>query len=223
MVTGSNRAHRRLRGSPRRVRRNAGLAVDGRRGPRLATVATRSRFSAPSVLRGFAALVSLVVAMCASGCITVDGTLAGDGSGKVVVGYAVPPGATEASQRLLLASQGITVESLTIGVDRMLSATLSFADLAAVGTIPVFTNTTVRQTAEGDDRVLTIVVNKLPKMPAGETAAGPRIRLTLPGDVVEANANAVVEGEHVEWRFSLADWTARPAWELRARYRPRVR
>jgi hypothetical protein len=91
-----------------------------------------------------------------------------------------------------------------------------------VGSIPVFENTTVAQAAQGDDRVLTISVSKLQRVPEAASVAGPRIGVTLPGDVVEATSGGRIDGEHVEWSFTVADWTARPTQELRVRYRPRT-
>jgi hypothetical protein len=166
--------------------------------------------------------IMLCLACGTSGCITVDGTLASDGTGQVTVRYIAPPGATEASQRLLLGSCGLPLESLSIAADRTLSATLRFDDVTDVGNIPVFENTTVAQASQGGDRVLTISVSKLQKVPDPTGTTGPRIRLTLPGEVVEATPGGTIDGEHVEWSFTVADWTARPTQELRARYRPRT-
>jgi hypothetical protein len=179
-----------------------------------------------SIVNGISRRIAWAIVFClvcgTSGCITVDGTLASDGTGWVTVRYTAPRGATEASQRLLLGSSGLPLESLSIGADRMLSATLSFTDVTDVGDIPVFENTTVAQASQGDDRVVTIVVSKLQKVPGAADVAGPRIRLTLPGDIVEATPGSTIDGEHVEWSFTVADWTARPTQELRARYRPRA-
>jgi hypothetical protein len=174
------------------------------------------------ISRGIVGAMAFCLVCSMSGCITVDGTLASDGTGWVNVRYAAPLGATEASQRLLLGSFGPKLESLSIGADRMLSATLRFTDVTDVGSIPVFENTTVAQAAQGDDRVLTISVSKLQRVPEAASVAGPRIGVTLPGDVVEATSGGRIDGEHVEWSFTVADWTARPTQELRVRYRPRT-
>jgi hypothetical protein len=179
-----------------------------------------------SIVTGISRRIAWAIVLClvwgTSGCITVDGTLASDGTGWVNVRYPAPLGATEASQRLLLGSSGLPLESLSIGADRTLSATLSFTDLSDLSSIPVLQNTTVAQASQGDDRVLTISVSKLQKVHDATGTAGPRIRLTLPGDVVEATPGATIDGRHIEWSFTVADWTARPTQELRARYRPRT-
>jgi hypothetical protein len=47
---------------------------------------------------------------------------------------------------------------------------------------------------------------------------GPKIGITLPGKVLEANEHAVVDGAHVQWNFQLADFLARKTWNLMARY-----
>jgi hypothetical protein len=166
------------------------------------------------------ASVLAVLVSWIAGCITIDGTLRADGSGTMSLSYVVPPGVSEASQREVLRAPGITIQSLTLGDDRKLSATLAVDNLAAISKAALFRNVTVSTSAEGDDQVLTINVAGQRKSVPDKTLPGPKIGITLPGTVVEANENATVSGSHVEWSISLADWWGRAPWELKARYRP---
>jgi len=155
-----------------------------------------------------------------AGCITIDGTLRADGTGTLSLSYVAAPGSTETSQRELLTAPGITITSLTLGTDRKFSATLGVDDLAAIGKTALFRNVTVTTTPEGDDRVLKIKMVSQPKTLHDKSLPGPKIGITLPGTVIEANEQAKVDGSHVEWSIALADWLARPTWELTARYHP---
>ena len=176
---------------------------------------------APPALRAVLSRCALAVLLSlAAGCLTVDGTLRADGTGTLSLSYIAPPGATEASQRGLLTAPGITIQSLTLGADRKFSAVLGVDDVAAIGKTPLFRAVTVTKTAQGDDQVLTIKVIGQPKPVKDKSLAGPKIGITLPGKVVEANEGATVDGAHVAWSFTLADWLARASWELTARYHP---
>jgi hypothetical protein len=181
------------------------------------SAARRSRVILGEVL---SASILAVVFSWIAGCITVDGTLRADGSGTMSLSYVAPPGSTETSQRELLKATGITIKSLTLGDDRKVSATLDVDNLAAISKTALFRSVTVGTSAEGDDQVLTIKMTGQPKTLKDKTIPGPKIGVTLPGTVVEANENATVSGSHVEWSFPLADWISRPTWELKARYRP---
>lgn len=155
-----------------------------------------------------------------AGCITIDGTLRADGTGTLSLSYIAPPGSTETSLRELLTAPGITITSLTLGTDRKFSATLGVDDLAAIGKTPLFRNVTVTTATEGDDRILRIKMMNQPKTLQDKSIPGPKIGITLPGAVTEANEHATVAGSHVEWSITLADWVVRPTWELTARYHP---
>jgi hypothetical protein len=162
----------------------------------------------------------LVLALAATGCLTAEGTLARDGTGTLTLGYRASPGATEATQRALLEAPGITVESLTVSPDRMVSAKLAVKDLAAISKTKLLKDATVKTVAKGDESVLTIAfVNPPARALEDKNLPGPKVKVTLPGPVVEANEKAVVDGSTVTWSFSLTDWIARPKWELTARYR----
>jgi hypothetical protein len=161
-----------------------------------------------------------VLLSLAAGCITVEGTLRADGTGTMSLSYVAPPGATETSQRGLLTAPGITIQSLTLGADRAFSAVLGVDDVAAINKTPLFRAVTVTQAAQGDDQILTIKVIGQAKSVKDKSIPGPKIGITLPGKVVEANEGAKVDGAHVTWSFTLADWLSRASWELTARYHP---
>jgi hypothetical protein len=174
------------------------------------------------VRRRVAPLCLAVLVAGASGCLTAEGTLDPDGTGTVTIAYKVPAGMTEAAVRALLEAPGVTVESVSLGADRMASAKLKVTDLAGISKTKLLKDATVTQSAQGDDKTLTITFTNAPgRGAADKSLPGPKIKITLPGPVAEANEKAVVEGSTVTWTFpSLADWVARDKWELVARYRP---
>ena len=171
--------------------------------------------------RAVAALPLAVVLACASGCLTADGTLERDGTGTLTIGYKAPAGATEASLRELLTAPGVSVESLTLGTDRMVSAKLKVTDLAGIAKTRLLKAATVAKSSQGEDEILTITYTNPPgPSVVDKSLPGPSIKVTLPGPVAEANEKAVVNGSTVTWSFSLTTWVERPKWELTARYRP---
>lgn len=171
--------------------------------------------------RALPALVLAILATCVGGCLTADGTLENDGTGTLMVSYQASPGVDEASQRALLTAPGVSVESLAVAADRTVSAKLKVTDLAGIGKTTLLKMATVTKTAEGDAQVLTIkITNAEKKSGVDSRLPGPKIRVTLPGPVIEANENATVDGTHVQWNPTLTDFLSRTSWELKARYRP---
>jgi hypothetical protein len=164
------------------------------------------------------ALVLAAIVAGGVGCITADGTLEADGSATLSVSYGVPPGTTEVSQRYLLQAPGVTVESLTVAPDHHVSARLRLADVSALEKTIVFKDVKVRRRAEDKFGVLSIEITTLDKKIDDRKLPGPKIGITLPGKVLEANEHAVVDGAHVQWDFQLADFLARKTWSLTARY-----
>ena len=161
-----------------------------------------------------------LLAVAAVGCLTADGTLERDGTGTLALTYKGPPGATEATQRALLEAPGVTVESVSVSADHTIAATLKVTDLAGIAKTKLLRSATVTRTSQGEDEVLTITYTNPPGRPlADKSLPGPKIKITLPGKVVEANEKGVVEGSTVTWSFPLDDWVAKPKWELTARYR----
>jgi len=165
------------------------------------------------------ALAVTVLCAAATGCLTVDGTLDADDTGTLAISFTAPPEASEASVRSMIAAPGISVESFALGADRKVSAKVKVEDLATIGFMKVLQGVTVTRTAEGGDQVLSITGTNLEKSIADKNVPGPKVRITLPGKVLEANEGATIDGSTVQWSFKLADWVARGKWELRARYR----
>jgi hypothetical protein len=171
-------------------------------------------------------VVAVILTMAPlAGCLTADGTLGADGTGTLSLGYGVLPGTTEASQRERLKAEGVTVESLTVSGDRV-SAKLGVSDLAGLGKTALLKDTIVSTSDDANVRTLKIAVrtpDPAPKV-SDKTKPGPKIRLTLPGKVLDANEQGVVADRTVQWTFTLADWVGKSAWELRVRFEapPRI-
>jgi hypothetical protein len=166
----------------------------------------------------FSALVLAVVVAGGVGCLTADGTLEADGSATLSLSYSVPPGTTEVSQRYVLQAPGVTVESLTVAPDHVVSARLKLADASALEKTVFFKNVKVRRSTDGKVSVLSIEITTVEKKIDDKKLPGPKLGITLPGKVLEANEHAVVDGAHVQWNFQLADFLARKTWSLTARY-----
>jgi hypothetical protein len=172
-------------------------------------------------LRAALACVLALLAPHLSGCITADGVLQADGSAKLTLSYPAPPGASEASQRERLTAPGITVESLAIASDRTVTAKLLVTDLAAIGKTALLKDVIVTTATDGDAKRLTIAMTLKPSPhKPGDSLPGPSIRVTLPGTVLDATEQGVVDGASVQWAFRLRAWMARPERLLSVRYRP---
>lgn len=172
----------------------------------------------PAPLRALSALALAVLATCLGGCLTADGTLEKDGTGTLALSFQAPERFNEEGVRGLLAAPGVTVASLAVAADRAVSAKLKVADVAAISKMPLLKNVTVTDVAEGDARVLTIKTTNPDKTEKDKTKPGPKIRLTLPGKVLEASAPGKTDGNKVEWSFTLAEWFEQKTQTLRARY-----
>lgn len=176
--------------------------------------------------RGLARFVRLacglaILALHLTGCITADGVVQADGTAKLTLTYPAPPGASVASQRDRLTAPGITIDSLSIAPDHTVTATLVVSDLAAVGKTALLKDATVTTGTEGDIKTLTIAVRvKQPTRKPNDSLPGPSIRVTLPGAILDATEQGVVDGASVKWAIPLGDWVARPEWRLTVRYRP---
>jgi hypothetical protein len=172
----------------------------------------------PGPLRALSALALAVLATCLGGCLTADGTLEKDGTGTLALSFQAPERFNEEGVRGLLTAPGVTVASLAVAADRAVSAKLKVADVAAISKMPLLKNVTVTDVAEGDARVLTIKTTNPDKTEQDKTKPGPKIRLTLPGKVLEASAPGKTDGNKVEWSFTLAEWLEQKTQTLRARY-----
>jgi hypothetical protein len=152
-------------------------------------------------------------------CVTVEGTLGADGAGTVVMEYPVSPNTTERLERRRFTSSHITIDSFEIRPDRKARVKLSLADAAKLSTAEMFRGVTVTRMRTGEEERLTIrVVNPVSKQIEDDGRPGPKISLTLPGKVLEANRGARFEENRVTWQFSLADYVKDKTTELTARY-----
>src|SRR5262245_22051745 len=161
---------------------------------RLAPSDRPDHISVPLVSRLRAALQVAVLAGSIVGCLTADGTLERDGTGTVALSYQALPGSTESSQRGMLIAPGVSVESLSMAADQTVSATLKVTDLAGIGQTMLLKGTTVTRKAEGDEEVLTITCHPTVRTVEDKAAPGPKIKITVPGKVVEANEKATMDG-----------------------------
>jgi len=175
-------------------------------------------FVARVIGRVLPALALVAAVTCGVGCLTADGTLRADGSADLSLSYAVPAGTTEVSQRYMLQAPGITIESLTVAPDHVVNARLHLADVSALEKTVVFKDVKVSRPTEGKDGVLAIAITTINKVIDDKTLPGPKIGITLPGKVLEASEHGAVDGAHVRWEFTLADFLARKTWNLTARY-----
>jgi hypothetical protein len=170
------------------------------------------------IARALPALALAAVVTGAVGCLTADGTLEADGSATLSLSYGVPPGTTDASQRSALQAPGVTIESLSVSPDHAVSARLRLADPSALAKTAFFKDVKVSRRTEDKVGVLSIEITAPDRKVDDKKLHGPKIGITLPGKVLEANEHAVVDGAHVQWNFQLADFLARKTWNLMARY-----
>lgn len=161
--------------------------------------------------------LSCLLATLAS-CITLDGTLRADGSGTLEIVYRVLPTSTERIERRRFTSPDVTLESLKVNDDSTAVARLAFEDPAKLSTLEMLRSLKVVRQREGDEERLTITVTNTTKAIQDEGKPGPRIHLTLPGKVLEANRNATIEATRVTWRFGLAEFINQKTVDLTARY-----
>jgi hypothetical protein len=103
----------------------------------------------------------------------------------------------------------------------MVNAKLKVTDLAGISKTKLLKDAKVTHSAKGDDKTLTITYTNPPgRGAADKSLPGPKIKITLPGPVSEANEKAVVDGSTVTWSFAtLADWVGHDKWELVVHYR----
>src|SRR5262249_6457062 len=69
-----------------------------------------------------------------------------------------------------------------------------------------------------EERLTITMTNPNAKESKDRGKPGPRINITLPGKVLEANRNATVDGDRVSWSFGLVDFFREKTIELTARY-----
>jgi len=166
-------------------------------------------------------LLALVAALV-SGCVTVDVTLAPDGSGTITYEAAVMPGSSVEAQKALFTSPHVTVQTLTIDPkSSMMKVTAKVDDITELDSAKAFADVDVVRTQSGEDTTLTATItNRAPRPDAPEDGvAGPRITATLPGKVIEATgAKHEVSGSTVTWTLTRTEYLRAGKHVLTVRY-----
>jgi hypothetical protein len=170
----------------------------------------------------------VVLVLCLAGCFTVEGTVEADGSAKLQLTYVPPRNSRVSSEPARLGSEHVKVDSVRAEPNKGAVAQLRVDDVTKLSTAKAFSDVTVTRTREdGDERLRAVLRNSLERKDRDSLekwarehpeAVGPRIALTLPGPVREANRGATVTDRRVEWRISLVDFAKEDTIELEARY-----
>lgn len=162
-------------------------------------------------------LVALAVGLV--GCLTLDSTLAPDGSGTLDMTYRTRPYANAAAEKRLYSSEHVIVDSLSFTDASTAVLKAHFDDVTKLSTAEGFNDVTITRTRDGDDERLAIhIVNPEPIPIPDKGQPGPKITLHLPGPVREANNDAKVAGDTVTWSFTLTQWAQAKTTDLTVRY-----
>lgn len=153
-----------------------------------------------------------------SGCLVGWGVLQPDGSGMLELTYTAGEQATEESEAMLFRSPHLTIQSLTIGQGRRAVVRLAFDDVTTLSTAAWFRGATITRSREGREERLHVVIDHERWDVAEEGRPGPRISITLPGRIVEANEPAEVTRNRVVWSYTLAEFLAQTRIPLHVRY-----
>jgi hypothetical protein len=170
------------------------------------------------VARALGPALLAAIAMALAGCVTIDGTLEADGSGTVEVTYPVTPNSSESREKNRFAAPHVAIESLAFHDDGTATARLTFDDPAKLSAVELFRSAAISRRREGDEERLLIAITSKVTTIKDEAKPGPRITITLPGPVLEANHNATIDGNRLTWRFGLAEFLRERTIELTARY-----
>jgi len=164
--------------------------------------------------------LTIVFVALVHGCVTVDGTLEANGSGKFTMTYRCPRNTTEATERGHWTSAHVHVELLQVQTDRA-TVSATFDDVTKLSSADGFSAVTVTRSRDGDDEQLRFVIKNANASPdvRDEGRTGPRIALTLPGAVAEANRKGEISGNRVVWQLSFVEYMRSPQTELTVRYR----
>jgi|SRR5262245_1172199 len=173
----------------------------------------------PPAMRAVRAVPLAVLLLCSSGCLVCWGILNPDGSGMLEITYDPPKGATQESLTADFSSAHVAVESLTLGTDRRAVVRVHFDDVTKLSTAPWFAPVSVSRTREGNDETVRIVLKHAPGKFPDPQADGPRISLTVPGRIIDANKDAEVTDDRVVWRYTMGEFNSGQERELVVRYR----
>ena len=166
-----------------------------------------------------AAGVLLVLAACATGCLTVDATIKSDGSATLDMTYACAPNTSAAAEKTRYSSDHVTVDSVTFTSPTNAVLKARVDDVTKMSSAEGFKSVTVtRGTEDGVEKLTVVFVNPLPAAVKDEGQAGPKITLHLPGPVKDANHDAKVSGDTVTWSFSFVDWMKAKSTTLEVRW-----
>jgi len=154
-----------------------------------------------------------------SGCV-IDATVRPDGWCKLRMIYPlISNQTTVALEKRRFNSAHFRVAALRLRGDGTAKVEAGIDDVTKLSTAQVFRAVTVSRTREGaDDRLTATFRNAIPRTVKDEGKPGPRINLTLPAPVREANWNAAVSGNRVTWSFSLVEFLKHPVIDLSVRY-----
>src|SRR5690349_15669203 len=140
-------------------------------------------------------LLAVVASATLAGCVTIDATLAPDGSATFRMTYRTGPDATEFMEKRRVASEDVIVDRVKIEEDGLTTVDAHVDDVTRLSTSAAFRDVTVTRARDGAEEIVTIVaVNRAPARRKDDRRAGPRLTITLPGEVVRANEHAVVTG-----------------------------
>ena len=174
----------------------------------------------------FLATLVILSSLCLAGCFTADITVGPDGGGTIEYMYLFLPTADIEKEKARFTSPHVTLVSYTPKPsDHTAVVVAKFDDVTKLNTAEGFKYADLSRSRDGDTERMRIVLRNPNPDPSArdEHKDGPRIALTLPGKVIEANRNAEVAGDRVTWRIPVIDfqrtssleltvsWTAAPA------------
>jgi len=186
-----------------------------------ARFASRSRAPLASALRSLLVTAAVVgLSLSLSGCVVVWGILNADGSGMFELTYSPPPDATTESVAAQFNSPHVHVQSVTFNQEHKAVVRASFDDITQISTAPWLGSIAITRTREGSEEVLRIVLNHAKRQTPEEEKDrdGPRISITLPGRIVEANKQAEITSNRVVWRYTRQEFDSESPRELVVRY-----
>lgn len=169
-------------------------------------------------MRAVRSVALAALLLCSSGCVVCWGILNADGSGMLEITYDPPKGATRESITADFSSAHVTVDSVTLGMDRRAVVRAHFDDITQLSTAAWFRPVSVSRTREGNDETVRIVLKHNPGPPQDPQADGPRISLTVPGRIIDANKHAEVTDDRVVWRYTMGEFSGGKEKELVVRY-----
>jgi hypothetical protein len=172
----------------------------------------------PAAMRAVRSALLTVLLLCSSGCLVCWGILNPDGSGMLEITFDPPKGATRESLTADFSSAHVAVDSVTLGTDRRAVVRVHFDDITQLSTAPWFAPVSISRTREANDETVRIVLKHTPGKSPDPQADGPRISLTVPGRIIEANKDAEVTDDRVVWRYTMGEFNSGKERELVVRY-----